>query len=187
MSGSIYFGDIDINKISFESIGQKIGIVLQDPPLFNLTIRENLQFAKKSATYEELSIACEKANILEFISSLPDGFDTVVGERGIKLSGGQKQRLSIAQMFLKNPDIIIFDEATSSLDSENEKAIVGAINELSKGKTIITIAHRLSTILGCDRVIVMDNGKVIAIDTHEKLHGKNKTYDLLFEKQYKNV
>ncbi|MDD4494236.1 MAG: ATP-binding cassette domain-containing protein, partial [Eubacteriales bacterium] len=176
-----------INRISFESIGQKIGIVLQDPPLFNLTIRENLQFARKSATDEELSIVCEKANILEFISSLPDGFDTIIGERGVKLSGGQKQRLSIARTLLQNPDIIIFDEATSSLDSENEKAIVGAINELSKGKTIITIAHRLSTVLGCDRVIVMDSGKIIAIDTHENLRGKNETYDLLFEKQYSVV
>ncbi len=187
LSGSIYFGNIDINRISFESIGQKIGIVLQDPPLFNLTIRENLQFARKSATDEELSIVCEKANILEFISSLPDGFDTIIGERGVKLSGGQKQRLSIARTLLQNPDIIIFDEATSSLDSENEKAIVGAINELSKGKTIITIAHRLSTVLGCDRVIVMDSGKIIAIDTHENLRGKNETYDLLFEKQYSFV
>lgn len=187
LSGSIYFGNIDINRISFESIGQKIGIVLQDPPLFNLTIRENLQFARKSATDEELSIVCEKANILEFISSLPDGFDTIIGERGVKLSGGQKQRLSIARTLLQNPDIIIFDEATSSLDSENEKAIVGAINELSKGKTIITIAHRLSTVLGCDRVIVMDSGKIIAIDTHENLRGKNETYDLLFEKQYSVV
>lgn len=187
LSGSIYFGNIDINRISFESIGQKIGIVLQDPPLFNLTIRENLQFARKSATDEELSIVCVKANILEFISSLPDGFDTIIGERGVKLSGGQKQRLSIARTLLQNPDIIIFDEATSSLDSENEKAIVGAINELSKGKTIITIAHRLSTVLGCDRVIVMDSGKIIAIDTHENLRGKNETYDLLFEKQYSFV
>ena len=184
LSGGINFGDIDINTIAFESIGQKIGIVLQDPPLFNLTIRENLQFAKKSVTDVELSIVCEKANILDFINSLPDGFDTIVGERGIKLSGGQKQRLSIARTLLQNPDIIIFDEATSSLDSENEKAIVGAINELSKGKTIVTIAHRLSTVIGCDRVIVMDNGKIIAIDTHENLRGKNDIYDLLFEKQY---
>lgn len=184
LSGRVCFGDIDINKIAFESVGQKIGIVLQDPPLFNLTIRENLQFAKKSATDDELSIVCRKANILDFISSLPDGFDTIIGERGIKLSGGQKQRLSIARTLLQNPDIIIFDEATSSLDSENEKAIVGAISELSKGKTIITIAHRLSTVLGCDRVVVMDDGKIIAIDIHENLRGKNDIYDLLFEKQY---
>jgi ATP-binding cassette subfamily B protein/subfamily B ATP-binding cassette protein MsbA len=148
LSGSICFGEVDISKIAFESIGQKIGIVMQDPPLFNLTIRENLQFAKKRATDDELHTVCEKANILDFILSQPDGFETIIGERGIKLSGGQKQRLSIARTLLQNPDMIILDEATSSLDSENEKAIVGAIDELSKGKTIITIAHRLSTILG---------------------------------------
>ncbi len=129
-------------------------------------------------------IVCEKANILEFISGLPDGFETMIGERGIKLSGGQKQRLAIARTLLQNPDIIIFDEATSSLDSENERAVVNAVNALSKGKTIITIAHRLSTVIGCDRVIVMDNGRIAAIDTHENLRGRNEIYDLLFAKQY---
>jgi len=184
LSGSVCIGNTDINSISFESVVNKIGIVMQDPPLFNLTIRENLQFAKRKATEDELISVCKKANIYDFIDGLPDRFDTIIGERGIKLSGGQKQRLSIARTLLQNPDIIIFDEATNSLDSENEKAIVGAIDELSKGKTIITIAHRLSTILGCDRVVVMDNGKITAIDTHENLRGKNEIYDLLFEEQY---
>lgn len=184
LSGTICIGDTDINTISFESIGRKIGIVLQNPPLFNLTIRENLQFAKKQASDDELMCVCKKANIYDFIDALPKRFDTIIGERGIKLSGGQKQRLSIARTLLQNPDIIIFDEATNSLDSENEKAIVGAINELSKGKTVITIAHRLSTILDCDRVVIMDSGKVTAIDTHENLRGKNELYDLLFEQQY---
>ena len=184
LSGTICIGDTDINTISFESIGRKIGIVLQNPSLFNLTIRENLQFAKKQASDDELMCVCKKANIYDFIDALPKRFDTIIGERGIKLSGGQKQRLSIARTLLQNPDIIIFDEATNSLDSENEKAIVGAINELSKGKTVITIAHRLSTILDCDRVVIMDSGKVTAIDTHENLRGKNELYDLLFEQQY---
>ena len=184
LSGTICIGDTDINTISFESIGRKIGIVLQNPPLFNLTIRENLQFAKKQASDDELMCVCKMANIYDFIDGLPKRFDTIIGERGIKLSGGQKQRLSIARTLLQNPDIIIFDEATNSLDSENEKAIVGAINELSKGKTVITIAHRLSTILDCDRVVIMDSGKVTAIDTHENLRGKNELYDLLFEQQY---
>ena len=163
LSGTICIGDTDINTISFESIGRKIGIVLQNPPLFNLTIRENLQFAKKQASDDELMSVCKKANIYDFVDSLPKRFDTIIGERGIKLSGGQKQRLSIARTLLQNPDIIIFDEATNSLDSENEKAIVGAINELLKGKTVITIAHRLSTILDCDRVVIMDSGKVTAV------------------------
>ncbi|MDD4439886.1 MAG: ABC transporter ATP-binding protein [Tissierellia bacterium] len=184
LSGTICIGDTDINTISFESIGRKIGIVLQNPSLFNLTIRENLQFAKKQASDDELMCVCKKANIYDFIDALPKRFDTIIGERGIKLSGGQKQRLSIARTLLQNPDIIIFDEATNSLDSENEKAIVGAINELSKGKTVITIAHRLSTILDCDRVVIMNSGKVTAIDTHENLRGKNELYDLLFEQQY---
>jgi ATP-binding cassette subfamily B protein/subfamily B ATP-binding cassette protein MsbA len=184
LSGKICFGDIDINKIAFESIGHKIGIVLQEPPLFNLSIRENLQFAKNSADDSELAVVCKKANIYDFICGLPDGFDTVIGEHGIKLSGGQKQRLSIARVFLQNPDVIVFDEATSSLDSENEKAIVNAINELSQGKTVVTIAHRLSTILGCARVIVMDDGKILAVGKHEDLKNNNETYDLLFKKQY---
>lgn len=184
LSGNIYLGDVDINKIAFKSVGRKIGIVLQEPPLFNLTIRENLQFVKKSANDDELIIACKKANIYNFIDGLPDGFDTIIGECGVKLSGGQKQLLSIARTLLQNPDIIIFDEATSSLDSENEKAIIGAMKELSQGKTVITIAHRLSTILECNRVIVMDNGKIVANDTHKNLRGRNGIYDLLFEKQY---
>ena len=184
LSGEVCFGNTDINKISIESLGRKIGIVLQDPLMFNLTIRENLQFAKKNATDEELAVVCQKVNILDFINSLSEGFNTVIGERGVKLSGGQNQRLSIARTFLQNPDIIVFDESTSSLDSENEKIILEAVAELSKEKTIITIAHRLSTVLGCNRVVVMDKGKVIAIDSHEKLRGKNAAYDMLFEEQY---
>lgn len=184
LEGTVCLGDSDINQIGFESVSRKIGIVLQEPPLFNLTIRENLQLAKKHARDEEFIIACQKANIFDFIDGLPDKFDTVIGERGVKLSGGQKQRLSIARTLLQNPDIIIFDEATSSLDSENEKAIVSAIAELSKGKTVITIAHRLSTILGCSRVVVLDKGKISAVGTHKALRGRSEIYDLLFEKQY---
>lgn len=177
ISGEVIIGNEDINKIAFESGGRKVGIVLQEPPLFNLTIRENLIFAKKRATDNELTDACKKANIFEFIDSLPDKFNTIISERGIKLSGGQKQRLSIARAILQNPDIIIFDEATSSFDSENEKAIVSAIKELSKGKTVITIAHRLSTVLGCNRVIVMDNGEIVAMGKHEDLYGNNEIYN----------
>ena len=182
--GEISIDNIDINSISFESIGYKVGIVPQDPPMFNLTIRENLQFADKHAKVDELISACKKANIYDFIDGLPKKFETIIGERGIKLSGGQKQRLSIARTILQNPDIIIFDEATSSLDSENEKAILDAFKKLSKGKTVITIAHRLSSILECNRVVVMDNGKIIMIDSHENLRGKNEIYDVLFAKQY---
>lgn len=184
LTGTVCIGKKDINKIKFESIGKKVGIVLQEPLLLNLTIRENLHFAKKRATDDELIYACKKANILEFIDSLPDKLDTIIGERGIKLSGGQKQRLSIARTILQNPDIIIFDEATSSLDSENEKAIVSAVKELSKCKIVITISHRLSTVLSSNRVVVMDNGRIVAIGKHEDLRRNNEIYKLLFEKQY---
>lgn len=187
LSGDVIIGGHNIKQISFDSIIHKIGIVLQDPPMFNLTIEDNLRFAKKRATKDELINVCKQANIYDFIEKLPDKFDTIIGEHGIKLSGGQKQRLSIARTLLQNPDIIIFDEATSSLDSENEMAIVKAINELSKGKTIITIAHRLSTLKMCDRIVVLNEGKIMAIDSHENLRGKNEIYDLLFEKQYRLV
>ena len=183
-AGTIYLSGYDIQKISHDSIGHKISVVMQEPTLFNLTIKENLFIAKRRASQMELDNACKQANIFDFIQELPNKYDTVIGERGIKLSGGQKQRLAIARTILFNPDIIIFDEATSSLDSENEKAIAGEIYELSKGKTIITIAHRLSTVLDCDYVVVMDDGKIIATDTHENLRGQNDIYDLLFKKQY---
>ncbi len=183
-SGNITIGDNNINDISFESVVNKIGIVLQNPWMFNLTVKENLQFSKKQASDEELIQACKKANIYSFIENLPDKFNTIIGENGIKLSGGQKQRLSIARTLLQDSDIIIFDESTNSLDSESEMEIIRAIKELSKNKTVITISHRLSTILMCDRVIVMDLGEIVAIDTNENLRGKNEIYDLLFEKQY---
>ncbi len=182
--GSIYIGKDDINALSLESIGKKIGVVMQDPPMFNLTIRENLEFACRNVEDEVYMKACKEANIYDFIESLEKGLGTIIGERGIKLSGGQRQRLSIVRAILKNSDIIIFDESTSSLDSENEKAILTSIRELSKGKTIITIAHRLSTILSCDRVVVMDKGEIVAIGKHQDLRGKNEVYDVLFEKQH---
>lgn len=182
--GVIYIGGHNLQEISSDSIGHKIGVVMQDPMLFNLTIRENLLFAKRHATQEELDNACKKANIYDFIQEMPDKYETVIGERGIKLSGGQKQRLAIARTILFNPDMIIFDEATSSLDHESETAILSSIKQLSQGKTIITIAHRLSSVLDSSSVIVMDAGKIIAIGTHENLKEKNEIYDLLFKKQY---
>lgn len=183
-SGNIYIGGYDMQKINMDSIGQKIGIVMQDPILFNVTIRENLQLAKKRATQDELDNACRQADILNFIQALPNQYETIIGERGIKLSGGQKQRLAIARTILMNPDIIIFDEATSSLDHESEKAIIGAMKGLSENKTIITIAHRLSSIVYADTVVVMDGGEIICNGSHEELKGKNEVYDLLFKKQY---
>lgn len=181
-NGKIYLGGYDINTINFDSIGRKIGVVMQEPILFNSTIRENLQLAKRRVTSDELDIACKQANIFDFIQELPEKYETVVGERGIRLSGGQKQRLAIARTILLNPDIIIFDEATSSLDHESERAILSSIKSLSMNKTIITIAHRLSSILDTDCVVLMDVGRVVAVDKHENLKGKKELYDLLFKK-----
>ena len=152
--------------------------------MFNLTIRENLLLAKPNASDEELHRVCKKAYIDEFIESLPNGLDTIIGERGIKLSGGQKQRLAIARTLLSNTDIIIFDEATSALDYESEKMIHKTIEELCAEKTIIIIAHRLSSILLADKVIVMDNGEVVGQGNNNELLGNNEVYDTLFKEQY---
>jgi ATP-binding cassette subfamily B protein/subfamily B ATP-binding cassette protein MsbA len=183
-SGKIYLGGYDIQTIGYDSIGHKIGVVMQESIFFNLTVRENLQLAKKRATKDELDTACKKANIFDFIQELPEKYESVIGEKGIKLSGGQKQRLAIARTILFDPDIIIFDEATSLLDHESEKMILSSIKFLSKNKTVITIAHRLSSVLNSDCVVVMDAGEVIEIGRHEDLKDKNKIYDLLFKKQY---
>ena len=179
--GRILFDGTNIQEIT---VNQKIGVIMQEPFMFNLSIKENLKFAKRTASENEMDAACKMANIYDFIQNLPDRYETVIGERGVKLSGGQKQRLAIARTLLYDPEIVVFDEATSSLDSENEKAIVSTIKHLTKGKTVITIAHRLSSILDANRVAVMDEGEIVAYGTHNELKGKNKIYDLLFAKQY---
>jgi len=182
-NGDILLGGHNIHEISPDSIGHKIGVVMQEPMLFNLTIRENLLFAKRRASQKELDDACIQANIFDFIHDLADKYETVIGERGIKLSGGQKQRLTIARTILFDPDVIIFDEATSSLDHESEKAILSSIKSLSQKKTIITIAHRLSSVLTANRIIVMDAGKIVAIGEHKDLINDNEIYNLLFKYQ----
>ncbi len=182
--GKILIGGYDMSEISMGSIGQKISVVMQEPAMFNITIRENLMIAKKYATQEDLDDACSRADILGFIQSLPEQYETIIGEKGIKLSGGQRQRLAIARTILLNSDIIIFDEATSSLDHNNEKAILESIKTLSKDKTIISIAHRLSSILDAGQVIVMDRGEIVACGEHNELKGKNEIYDILFREQY---
>lgn len=170
-TGTVTIGGKTTHAITTDGTSKKVGAVMQEPVLFNLTIRENLMFAKRSATQSELNLACQRASILDFIESLPNQFETIIGEDGIKLSGGQKQRLAIARTILFDPDIVVFDEATSSLDNENEKAILDSIKYLSKDKTIITIAHRLSSILDADRVIVMDAGEIVASGRHYELKG----------------
>ena len=167
--GAITIDGIDVRDMTKESLRAQIGIVQQDIFLFAGTIRENIAYGKLDATQEEIEEAARKANLADFIASLPDGYDTQIGERGLKLSGGQKQRVAIARMFLKNPPILILDEATSALDGENEKMIQEALNDLSKGRTTIVIAHRLGTIRNADRILVITDEGIAEEGTHEEL------------------
>ena len=160
-------------------------MVTQETYLFNASIRDNLLYAKSDATEEELIQACKEANIHTFISNLPDGYDTEVGNRGIKLSGGEKQRLSIARVFLKDPKILILDEATSSLDSLSEGLIQEALSSLLKNKTSLVIAHRLSTIMSADKILVLEDGKEVERGTHQQLLQNDGMYKLMYDTQFK--
>jgi ATP-binding cassette subfamily B protein/subfamily B ATP-binding cassette protein MsbA len=181
--GSITIGELNLKELEQISLHKKVGIVMQEPYMFNLSIRENLMLAKPSATEEDLLRVCKKAYIDDFINSLPNGFDTIIGERGIKLSGGQKQRLAIARALLLDTEVLIFDEATSALDYESEKMIHKAIDELYKEKTIIIIAHRLSSIIAADKIVVLEDGKTVGIGKYEELLKNNLIFDKLFKEQ----
>lgn len=183
--GTVSIDGIDVKDVTLESLRRQIGIVTQDTYLFNASIRENLLFAKDGAGQEELDAACRAANIYDFIAALPEGYDTVVGERGIKLSGGEKQRLSIARALLKNPRIVILDEATSSLDSVSESLIQAAIEPLLKNRTSLVIAHRLSTIMAADRIYVVEAGRIVEEGTHEQLLALGGAYKKLCDKQFR--
>ena len=185
--GKITIDGIDIRNLDLKFLRETIGMVTQDAYLFNGTIRENLKYARKDATDDELIAACKEANIYDFISSLPDGFDTIVGNRGIKLSGGEKQRISIARVILKDPRIIVFDEATSSLDSISENLIQEAIEPLLKDRTSMVIAHRLSTIMAADQILVMDKGQIVEQGVHEELLKNGGVYKKLYETQFKHL
>ena len=183
--GSITINNIDIEKISMKSLRENIGIVQQDVFLFSGTFYENIAYGKKDATYRQVVSAAKKANIYDYIMSLPEQFETQIGERGVKLSGGQKQRLSIARVFLKNPPILILDEATSALDNTTEALIQESLNKLKKGRTTIVVAHRLSTIKNADLILVVAKGKIIESGTHEQLlKKKNGIYKKLYKSQY---
>ncbi len=184
-SGSIAIDGIDIRDVTVESLRSQIGIVMQDTYMFNTTIRENLLFARFDATEEEIISACRTSNIHDFIESLPNGYDTLVGERGIKLSGGEKQRLSIARALLKDPRIVILDEATSSLDSVSESLIQAAIKPLLKDRTSLVIAHRLSTVMSADRIYVVEAGRIVEQGTHNELLKQSGVYKELYDKQFK--
>ncbi len=183
--GSVKFDGIDVRDIDLKELRDAIGIVSQDTYLFNGTIKENLLYAKEDASEEEIIEACKKANIHDFIMNQEKGYDTEVGNRGLKLSGGEKQRISIARVLLKDPWVMIFDEATASLDSISEKAIQDAIDPLIEERTSILIAHRLSTILAADEIIVLKDGEIVERGKHQDLINKNGVYTDLYNTQFK--
>ena len=184
VDGEVKFDGIDVRKLDLGWLRGHIGIVSQETYLFNGTIRDNLLYAKNDATEQELIEVCEKANIYDFIQAQPEGFETIVGNRGLKLSGGEKQRLSIARVLLKNPSLLIFDEATSALDSISEKKIQDAIDPLIDSRTSILIAHRLSTILAADEILVLKDGTIVERGQHKDLVKLGGVYTELYETQF---
>ncbi len=185
--GRVTIDGHDVRDIDLRFLRQNIGMVTQEAYLFNGSIRDNLLYAKHDATEDELIDACKEANIYELIDALPDRFDTLVGNRGVKLSGGEKQRLSIARIILKDPKIIIFDEATSALDSISESLIQEAIEPLLKGRTSLVIAHRLSTIMAADQILVMEDGRIVEQGKHDMLLQQDGAYTRLYEAQFKKL
>lgn len=183
--GEILVDGININTITRESLRKNIGIVQQDVYLFNSSFKDNILYGRLDATDDEVIEAAKRANIHEYIMSLPNGYDTVIGERGVKLSGGQKQRLSIARVFLKNPPILILDEATSALDNATEIMIQQALDELCKGRTTLVVAHRLSTIKNADRIAVVSGGEICEEGTHDQLIAQNGIYAMLHKQQFR--
>ena len=184
--GQIFINNKNIDDINRKSLRENIGIVQQDVFLFSGTFYENILYGRLDATEKEVIAAAKKANIYDYIMSLPNGFDTEIGERGVRLSGGQKQRLSIARVFLKNPSILILDEATSALDNTTEILIQQSLDTLKKGRTTIVVAHRLSTIKNADEILVVSNGKIVEQGTHNKLIKKhNGLYRKLYQAQFK--
>ncbi len=182
--GRVTFDGHDLRELTLESLAAHVGMVTQETYLFHATLRENLLYAKPDSTQEELESVCRAANIHDFIVSLPEGYDTVVGERGYRLSGGEKQRVAIARVLLKDPKVLILDEATSHLDSQSEALIQDAMERVMRGRTSLVIAHRLSTVMGADLILVMDNGRVVEQGRHEDLLARGGLYARLYETQF---
>jgi len=181
--GSVSIDGQSISDVTQESLRQTVGIVPQDTVLFNESIYHNIIYARPDATEDEVFKAAQMANIHDFISALPDGYDTIVGERGLKLSGGEKQRVAIARVILKNPKVLVFDEATSSLDSHSEQIILTSLAQVAQQRTTLVIAHRLSTIADADIIIVLENGRVKEQGDHQELLAKNGLYTSLWTMQ----
>ena len=179
--GEILLDGRNINEYTLHSLRSNIGIVEQDVYLFSGTVKENIAYGKENATDEEIEKAARLADAYDFISELPDGFDTYIGERGVKLSGGQKQRVSIARVFLKDPPVLILDEATSALDNESEKLVRESLKRLAVGRTTLTIAHRLTTVKNADRIIVFTENGIEEEGDHKTLFAKNGLYSQMYK------
>jgi ATP-binding cassette subfamily B protein len=174
--GRVTVDGVDVREASLASLAATVGVVSQETYLFHASVRENLRFARPDATDEEIEDAARTARIHDLISSLPDGYDTVVGERGYRFSGGEKQRMAIARTVLRNPPVLVLDEATSSLDTQTEYAVQAELERLSEGRTTITIAHRLSTVRDADQIVVLDKGKIVERGSHEELLERGGLY-----------
>jgi subfamily B ATP-binding cassette protein MsbA len=185
--GAILWDKTDIRDAKLDSLRKQIAVVTQETVLFNDTVRYNISYGKPDATDTEIERAAKVAFAHEFIAELPEGYDTIVGERGIFLSGGQRQRLAIARAVLSDAPVLILDEATSALDSESERLVQKALENLLENRTAIVIAHRLSTIRRADKIVVMERGKIAETGTHEELLVKNGIYRRLYELQFETV
>ena len=186
-SGSITIDGTDIKDVTFKSLRNQIGLVPQETVLFNASIKENILYGRLDASEEEIYEAAKAANVMEFVDKMPDGLDTIVGERGSSLSGGQRQRVAIARAILKNPKILILDEATSALDTESEKLVQEALDRLMEGRTAFVIAHRLSTVQNAHQIVVLNQGKLVEKGTHQELLAlENGLYNHLYSVQFSN-
>ncbi|MEG0109401.1 MAG: ATP-binding cassette domain-containing protein, partial [Lachnospiraceae bacterium] len=183
--GAITIDGIDIRHMKLEDLRNNIGIVQQDVYLFTGTVMDNIRYGNPNASDEEVVRAARNANAHDFIMNFPEGYDTDIGQRGVKLSGGQKQRLSIARVFLKNPPILIFDEATSALDNESEQIVQQSLEALAKNRTTFVIAHRLSTIRGAGRILVLTEQGIVEEGTHEELINRKGVYESLYHMHFK--
>jgi ATP-binding cassette subfamily B protein len=182
-AGRVTIDGVDVREASFASLAQTVGLVSQDTYMFHATVRENLRFARPEATDAELEDAARAAQIHDLIASLPEGYETTVGERGYRFSGGEKQRIAIARVVLRNPPILVLDEATSALDTETERAVQDALDLLAAGRTTIAIAHRLSTVCDADQIVVLDGGRIVERGTHEELLERGGRYTALQQAQ----